>query len=81
MYGIDPVDRLRTKLIAGRIVPAIATTTAAVAGFVSTVLITVSWRAQNDTQWPNDEIILHVQTKFCLNIFVYSRNVYQSQIC
>ena len=81
MYGIDPVDRLRTKLIAGRIVPAIATTTAAVAGFVSTVLITVSWRAQNDTQWPNDEIILHVQTKFCLNIFVYSRNVYRSQIC
>lgn len=76
MYGIDPVDRLRTKLIAGRIVPAIATTTAAVAGFVSTVLITVNWRAQNDTQWPNDEIILHVQTKFCPNIFVYSRNVY-----
>ncbi|PAA52661.1 hypothetical protein BOX15_Mlig017893g2, partial [Macrostomum lignano] len=35
MYGLDTVDRLQVKRIAGRIVPAIATTTAAVAGLVT----------------------------------------------
>ena len=35
MYNIETVDRLKAKRIAGRIVPAIATTTAAVAGLVS----------------------------------------------
>ena len=38
MYSIEPVERLKIKRIAGRIVPAIATTTGAVSGLVSSVV-------------------------------------------
>ena len=42
MYSIETADRLKTKKIAGKIVPAIATTTAAVAGLVSRRML-VQW--------------------------------------
>ncbi|CAG5125849.1 unnamed protein product [Candidula unifasciata] len=45
MYNIENGDRLKIKKIAGRIVPAIATTTAAVSGLVTIELIKVLHKA------------------------------------
>ncbi|XP_034297189.1 ubiquitin-like modifier-activating enzyme 7 isoform X1 [Pantherophis guttatus] len=43
-YGISPVDKFQAKKIVGRIVPAIATTTAAVAGLTCLELYKLVWQ-------------------------------------
>ena len=61
MYSIESADRYKTKHIAGRIVPAIATTTAAVSGLVSLILSsdrkTVHKRRNNKVSSPCLELI------------------------
>ena len=47
MYSLAPEQRLRVKRLAGRIVPAIATTTSAVAGLVSLELLKLAVHRSN----------------------------------
>jgi len=49
VYGIPPLDFFRTKLASGRIIPAIATTTSAVAGLVCLELLKVVRHASGES--------------------------------
>ncbi|CAI5766995.1 ubiquitin-like modifier-activating enzyme 7 [Podarcis lilfordi] len=52
-YGIPPADKLQAMKIVGRIVPAIATTTTAVAGLVCLELYKLVWRHRRLSSYRN----------------------------
>ncbi|XP_054022841.1 ubiquitin-like modifier-activating enzyme 7 [Dryobates pubescens] len=66
-YGIPPADWLMSKRIAGRIVPAIITTTAAVAGLACLEVYKLVWGCQdlkcyrNSNLWLSDCLLLRIQ--------------------
>ena len=65
-YGIDECDRNKTKQIAGKIIPTILTTTAAIAGIVSLQLYTML--QTNDIKYFRDCIMLLHENKYFFTI-------------
>ncbi|XP_074692655.1 ubiquitin-like modifier-activating enzyme 7 isoform X7 [Strix aluco] len=57
-YGIPPADWLTSKRIAGRIVPAIITTTAAVAGLACLEVYKLVWGCQDISYYRNSNLCL-----------------------
>jgi hypothetical protein len=76
MYNIEVSDRLKIKRIAGRIVPAIATTTAAVAGLVSII-----WRFEISYNFRVTRALIRNSHQWLLRKLMHSQHKAHSRPC